>query len=243
MIPAQLPLFAVRRSPRARRARLTLSDAGEALVVLPLGAPESIAAGLVARHLDWLLRHQQRIAAERHAFRGRPRFGLGRTLALRGTEHRVVVEQATRRRSSVQALSAAEPVIVVRLGEDAAESIAAVLERWLRAEARRDIELAVKRRSAEMALAPSSIAVRDQRTRWGSASARGTLSFSWRLVLAPADVLDYVVVHELGHLRWRGHGPRFWGLVKRHVADADGHRRWLRQNHRLLHAALADGED
>jgi predicted metal-dependent hydrolase len=85
---------------------------------------------------------------------------------------------------------------------------------------------------------PNRLTVRDQRTRWGSASRRGTLSFSWRLVMCPAEVLDYVVVHELAHLRWAGHGPRFWALVRRHVPRADEHRRWLREHHALLRAAL-----
>ena len=85
---------------------------------------------------------------------------------------------------------------------------------------------------------PHAITVRDQRTRWGSASRQGTLSFSWRLVLAPPEILDYVVVHELAHLRWAGHGTRFWSLVRRFAPAADHHRRWLRQNEARLRHAL-----
>jgi predicted metal-dependent hydrolase len=235
----QLPLYAVRRSDRARRARLTLTDDGQPLVVLPRRAPDDLAGWLVARHLEWLTRHQRRIVLERRAMSARQPLGDGGSLPLRGFDHLVVVEQSSARRASVERLDGPTPRLVVRRHPADERSVEAVLERWLRAEAGRELELATARRGAEMGLQPSAIAIRDQRTRWGSASARGTLSFSWRLLLAPSDVLDYVVVHELAHLRWRGHGARFWGLVRRHVPDADEHRRWLRQNHRALRAALA----
>lgn len=239
--PAQLPLFAVRRSTRARRARLTVTESGEALVVLPTRAPATLAAGLVARHVDWLERHQRRIAAERRALAQRPRLGEGRTLTLRGIEHALVIQESARRRWSVALAGGALPAIVVRRAAASSTGLAEALATWLRAEARRDIEAAVARRAAEIGVSVGKISVRDQRTRWGSASPRGGLSFSWRLVLAPPEVLDYVVVHELAHLRWRGHGPRFWAMVRRHAPSADAQRKWLRDNHRWLRAALTEG--
>ena len=75
----------------------------------------------------------------------------------------------------------------------------------------------------------SSIVIRDQRSRWGSCSTRGTLSFNWRLVLAPFEVLDYVVVHELCHLREPNHSSRFWRLVETRRPDWRVHRDWLHQ--------------
>ncbi len=74
------------------------------------------------------------------------------------------------------------------------------------------------------------IEIRDQRTRWGSCSTRGTLSFNWRLVLAPFEVLDYVVVHELCHLREPNHSLRFWKLVESRRPDWRAHREWLHQH-------------
>jgi hypothetical protein len=85
---------------------------------------------------------------------------------------------------------------------------------------------------------PTRITVRDQRTRWGSASRSGALSFSWRLILAPPDVLDSVVVHELAHLRIRGHDRAFWTLVERHAPKTPTARRWLRDHARELRGAL-----
>jgi len=105
-------------------------------------------------------------------------------------------------------------------------------------EARRAIERRVAVRAPELAVDVRRITIRDQRTRWGSASRSGTLSFSWRLVLCPPGVLDYVVVHELAHLRVAGHGRSFWQLVGRHHADVAAARRWLRENHDAVRHAL-----
>ena len=113
-----------------------------------------------------------------------------------------------------------------------------ILGAWLRERATELIAESVARHAAVLGVAPARVDVRDPRSRWGSASRRGRLMFSWRLVLAPPDSLETVVVHELAHLKVFGHGPRFWALVASrrpgHLAD----RAWLRRNSQLLHAAL-----
>ncbi len=76
----------------------------------------------------------------------------------------------------------------------------------------------------------TSITIRDQRTRWGSCSSRGTLSFNYRLVFAPPKVLDYVVVHELCHLTHMNHSKDFWGLVERVMPDYQTYKTWLREH-------------
>ena len=106
------------------------------------------------------------------------------------------------------------------------------------AEARDALARRMEIRARDVGVSPRSMSIRDQRSRWGSASRRGSVAFSWRLVMAPAAVLDYVVVHELAHLRAFGHGPGFWAIVGRHVVDAEGARRWLRAHETELRAAL-----
>ncbi|MFL5874323.1 MAG: M48 family metallopeptidase, partial [Solirubrobacteraceae bacterium] len=76
----------------------------------------------------------------------------------------------------------------------------------------------------------TKLTIRNQRTRWGSCSATGAMSFNWRLLLAPEPVLDYVVWHEACHLKVADHSDRFWGLVERHCPDWREHARWLRRN-------------
>ncbi len=102
-------------------------------------------------------------------------------------------------------------------------------ERWFRAAARVDIEDRVSRWSHEAEVAPMRIQIRDQKTRWGSASSRGTLSFNWRLIFAPPEIVDYVVVHELCHLIEPNHSKDFWDLVDEAMPNAQHWRQQLKE--------------
>ncbi len=208
------------------------------MVVLPARAHEREAAELVARHQGWIDRHVRRINARRAALAARPTIGSGRELLLRGVAHPVVVTIAAdgRARSGVQVADGGAIVIVRSRGD--LRSTAETLEAWFRRQARRAVTERVALRAAEMRIDFSAIAIRDQGTRWGSASRRGTLSFNWRLVMAPPDILDYVVVHELAHVRVAGHSATFWRLVDRHCPDSRAARRWLREQHEQLRHAL-----
>jgi predicted metal-dependent hydrolase len=92
------------------------------------------------------------------------------------------------------------------------------------------VAMLIEDEAPRIGVKPSRIQIRDQRSRWGSCSTRGTLSFNWRLVLAPFDVLDYVVVHELCHLREPNHSRRFWKLVEQHRPNWRMHRDWLHEH-------------
>jgi predicted metal-dependent hydrolase len=120
-------------------------------------------------------------------------------------------------------------------GRTSKERLAAI-DRWYRREARARIEAAVERESGRLGLYPTRVTIRDQRTRWGSCSTSGTLSFNWRLVIGPEEALDYVVVHELVHLCHPNHSPSFWGLLEDLMPDWRPRANWLRSNERLLTA-------
>lgn len=118
-------------------------------------------------------------------------------------------------------------------GADNAAAASAV-DRWYRREARAQIEAAVATEARLLAVTPARVAVRDTTSRFGSCSSTGTLSFSWRLVVAPPEVLDYVVVHELCHLREANHGAGFWRLVGDARPGFAAQRRWLNEHGREL---------
>jgi hypothetical protein len=128
--------------------------------------------------------------------------------------------------------------LVIRLASRDRRAPAVVLESWLRGRAADAIDRAVAVHAPALRVSPERITLRDPRTRWGSATRERTLSFSWRLVLAPPAALETVVVHELAHLRVFGHGPRFWELVATRRPDHLVWRRWLRVHSHELHAAL-----
>jgi hypothetical protein len=236
-MPVSDQRFSVRRSDRARRARLTVTDAAEVLVILPRGAPLAEAERLVRRHDAWIARHVGRLQAERVRLAARPPLDDGRILEVDGRALRVRADELLERpRRGVVRRAGAE--LLVRPGLDG-RSVAQLLERWLRAEARRVIAARVTARAGEMGVQPAGLSIRDQSTRWASAAASGRLSFSWRLVLVPPEVLDAVVVHELAHLRVRGHSAAFWTLVERYAPQTPRARRWLRVHAREVRAALA----
>lgn len=229
--------YTVRRSDRARRARLTVSREGEAVVVLPRRMPMAEAERLVGRHAAWLDRHIGRIHDERSRLAARPPLGQGRVFEVAGEPLRISEVDAGAGRPERGRVDRVHGGVIVRLGRDGRDT-AELLEAWLRKRARVVISERVTTRAPQLDVRPGRLSIRDQSSRWASASSSGSLSFSWRLLLAPPFVLDAVVVHELGHLRIRGHTRRFWALVEQHAPRTPEARRWLREHAAEVRAAL-----
>lgn len=217
----EMPLI-VRRHGRARRLTLRLPpDIDGIVVTIPEDAAFADGLALVRKHSAWI--------AER--VDGRPErvsLGDGAVLPLRGIDHEIRHVPGAVRRVRIEDR---------RILVDGAEaSLAARLEAWLRREARRDLEDQVRRLAPQVGRPTGRIGIRDTRSRWGSCSAAGNLSFSWRLILAPPRVLAYVAAHELAHLVHRDHGPSFWALAERlHGEGLAEARAWLRKNGPGLH--------
>lgn len=250
--------YTLRRSRRARRLRLVVDPRRGVVVTIPAARPGARDA---AAHVEpflreregWLRGHLDRHARQRGSAPGAAPEALvdGARLRYRGTAHRLRVEPAssgTRRSAVLVGWSAAEgdePAgpgvreLVVRVAPADRRPIARVIETWLRDRAADAIDSAIDRHSDALGVRPVNVAVRDPRTRWGSAARTGRLAFSWRLVLAPPEALETVVVHELAHLRVFGHGPAFWAVVASRVPDHVAWRRWLREHSVELHATLA----
>jgi predicted metal-dependent hydrolase len=239
--------YRLRRSPRSRGLRVTI-DARDGLVVsVPLETrrgwahPEPRIEAFLRDRQAWVLRHLDALTRERDEARARGGARDGGQVPYRGELHRVrvVPGAAGVRRSTVERAGADEgDELIVRLAARERRSVERVLEAWLRERAAEAIDRAIAAHAEALRVVPTKVDLRDPRSRWGSASKHGRLMFSWRLVLAPPDSLETVVVHELAHLRVFGHGPGFWALVAgrrpSHLAD----RAWLRRNSHAVHAAL-----
>jgi predicted metal-dependent hydrolase len=212
--------YRVRRSDRARRVRVLVDPHTGVEVVLPRRSPASAAPAAVAELRPWI---EQRLAAgqsARDAVAAR-----GATVPYLGTEL-TLIEQPGRTRVHRRGDELLVPA-------DAATAQAAI-ERWFRRAARDEIAPRLDRAVAELRTSYTTLTIRNQRTRWGSCSSSGAMSFNWRLLLAPPGVLDYVVWHEACHLRVMDHSPRFWELVRNHCPDYPVHRRWLRREGNTL---------
>jgi hypothetical protein len=243
-----LPEYTLHRSPRSRRLRLTIDSSRGLVVTVPpvtrrgWAHPEPTIERFLVEVEAWIRRLLERHARERAELLARVGLRDGATIRYRGELHRLrIVDVPAARRSTVARVGAeAGDEIVVRISSRDRRAVAHVLDGWFRERARAAIDAAIARHAAALAVQPDRVSVRDQRSRWGSASRQKRLSFSWRLVLAPPEALDTVVVHELAHLRVFGHGPRFWALVASRRPDHVRWRRWLREHAYELHAALDD---
>ena len=244
-----VPPYTLRRSARARRLRVTIDPVHGLIVTVPPATrrgwarPEAEIERFLREREGWVRRHLQGHAQQRAELAARGGLRDGATIRFRGELHllRVVAVPAGSRRSTVTREGGDDAdELVVRLATADRRSVGAVLDAWFRERARILIDHEIARHAAALNVSPTAVSVRDQRSRWGSASRHGRLNFSWRLVLAPPDALETVVVHELAHLRIFGHGPAFWALVAGRRPDHLTWRKWLRTHSIELHAALDD---
>ncbi|MEO8274343.1 MAG: SprT family zinc-dependent metalloprotease [Chloroflexota bacterium] len=239
--------YLLRRSARSRGLRVTIDPKRGLVVSVPPATrrgwarPEGHVDAFLRERQSWVLRHLDGLARERDQARARGGARDGGQVFYRGQLHRVrVLPAAIRgRRSLVERTGGdSEDELVVSLATGERRPLERILVAWFRERATEAIDAAIAVHASALGVRPVLVDIRDPGSRWGSASRKGRLMFSWRLVLAPPGSLETVVVHELAHLRVFGHGPAFWALVASrrpgHLAD----RAWLRRNSHALHAAL-----
>lgn len=216
----------VRRDRRARNYTLRIKDAaGTPVLTLPTHGSLSEARAFLDRHAGWLARQIEKAPPPRP-------IANGAKIPLRGVQH--VIRHAPDERGTVSlADEDGGPALVVA---GAAEHLRRRVLDYLRREARRDLEPAALGYAATLDVKPKAIRVRDTTTRWGSCSASGELSFSFRLIMAPPFVLDYLAVHEVAHLREMNHSHRFWRLVDELCPNKERARHWLMREGPSLHA-------
>jgi predicted metal-dependent hydrolase len=212
-----------RRNPRARRLIIRPSRDGKSFIVtLPSKASRKEA-------IDFARRSQRWIASRLFSAPQAVAFAPGARIMFRGAEHTIAHRPGTR--GSVWRDDAASSLNVA--GELA--HLPRRLADWLKKEAKRDLTAASLNYAKMMEVKFHRVTVRDQASRWGSCSAGGNLSYSWRLILAPSFVLDYVAAHEVGHLKHMNHGARYWRLVLTHCPHAKEAQHWLRRHGAELH--------
>ncbi|MFO1107085.1 MAG: SprT family zinc-dependent metalloprotease [Amaricoccus sp.] len=210
----------LRHSPRARRMVLRVSHAGrDAVLTLPPGVPLAKAHLFLSEQEAWL--------------RGK--------LALRPGLAQVQDGSTLPLGDGTVTIRASEGGRLVRIGDTLgvpgpASALPVRVAAWLREQAREVCVAASDRHAGTIGKRVGRVTLRDPRSRWGSCTAGGDLMFSWRLILAPSAVLDYVVAHEVAHLAELNHSDRFWRVVRRLCPDFEAQRDWLRRHGAGLHA-------
>lgn len=220
-----LPLKVIEH-PRATRLTLRLDSAAGGLRVT---VPPGMGPGEVDR---FLVRHEGWIAARLSKLPDRPKMRPGVKMPLKGVPH-LVVHEPSRRGSVIREMSAEGPRLVVH-GERV--HLPRRLADFLKKEARAHIEPLAHRHAAAIGRRIKAIRYKDTRSRWGSCTAGGVLSFSWRIAMAPPAIIDYLVAHEVAHLAEMNHGPGFWKLCKELCPETPKARDWLKRNGAALQA-------
>jgi predicted metal-dependent hydrolase len=207
--------YTIRRSERARRVRVSVDPEKGVEVVLPRRASERSARRAVVELRPWIERRLREVEAARAAIDARDG-----TVPYLGTALTLVPEPGRTR------VHRRDDVLLVPEG-DPREA----LERWYRRMARKEIEPRLDEAVEALGTRYTALTIRNQKTRWGSCSTTGAMSFNWRLLLAPdEEILDYVVWHEACHLEVMDHSPRFWSLLARQMPGYERPRRWLRRH-------------
>lgn len=223
--------YRVVESKRASKVRIDAGLEGIKLVI-PAGAsvdPEAV----MAENAEWVLRQRDKYARYREALPER-RFEEGEAFPVLGRARRLEVANV------LWSLIRKGKIQLARRHVEKT-SIRDELERLYRQEARRHFTARANHFSEAMGVRYGQLQIRNQKTRWGSYSPRtGTLSLNWRLMMAPPDIVDYLIVHELAHAEHPNHGPRFWRLVAQHVPDYEAKNKWLKENSPRL---VYSGED
>jgi predicted metal-dependent hydrolase len=218
--------YAVVRSSRRTRTIGLHVDGGALRVLAPMRTTRAEIEALLVRRVDWIA---SRLAAQ-PAETATSLLSPGRSLPYRGAELALSVVRERARSGRVESIVGG---LVVTLpsgiaADDVEAKLRSALVSWYRRQAQQLVGQAVERWSAAMGLVPKVAAVRDQKRRWGSCSPDGTLRFNWRLAMFAPAVLEYVVVHELAHLRHKNHGPAFWAEVERWLPEWKTQRAELR---------------
>lgn len=215
-----VPLLLVRH-PRARRYLLRLRPDGKARVTIPRGGTAAEARAFALRNTDWLKQQLERLAARPQT---PPAWRVGTEIWLRGELVRISVDEAGAVWFGAERITRC----------DASGDLRPAIERHLRRRATGELPERALELAARHGIEVTRVSVRNQRSRWGSCSRRGTISLNWRLVQTPEWVRDYIILHELAHRREMNHSARFWQEVARLCPDHEEAERWLRTHGRLL---------
>jgi predicted metal-dependent hydrolase len=214
---------ALKRSDRARRFTLRVSrGSGQVTLSIPRFAREAEALAFLATRADWVRRH---LATSPGVLRPE----VGGTIPVEGVARRIVAGPG-------RAARLREGVVEVPEGQEGPK-----LAAFLRQMARERLAERAAHHADRLGRGHGKLSLRDTRSRWGSCTTRGDLMFSWRLVMAPPAVLDYVAAHEVAHLAEMNHSPAFWAVCGRLCPGYETPRRWLRENGGQLLAWRFDG--
>lgn len=225
----QIIPYLLKVSARAHRVRLVIRAEGSLEVVVPRGIGQANYEAVVREKERWIFATLERVAREQVV---PPPLATGQRVSLAGRAVSLALRvDAGQKRQHAQLRG---DTLTLTLTSDDPHLARKLLEAWYRRQAPAIFAARIEALNQVYGYFFGRVSIKSQKSRWGSCSRLGNLNFNWRLLLAPVPVLDYVVVHELCHLKEMNHSARFWKLVARACPDYAAQRRWLRAHGREL---------
>lgn len=222
--------YSIQKSQRARYARLRISPQDGLQIIIPAGAELNIEE-FIRKNASWILKHHSRIEKIKRDTPQRT-YVSGEIIPFLGEPRVLNIEAKTRGKLTTITLNHGE--INVRVGSDGqlndADFIRTTLENWYRHEAKTYIGKRVAELAEQYGFEYEKVTIKGQTTRWGSCSAKRNLNFNWKLMMTPPAAIDYVIIHELCHLREMNHSKKFWKLVARYCPDYKTWVKWFKLN-------------
>lgn len=224
-----------RKSARRRTVTLTIDPERGLVIHTPRRFAQKRVEQVMREKAQWVLKHITQMETRREASSAFT-WQAGSLLPFRGGQLPLAFRPRPAKRTQV-ALEENQIVVLHHQGAppEKEADIQKILEKWYRQQAENHLEKAVEAYRFVVGASPAGMRVRAQKRRWGSCSAKGMLNLNWRLVLAPPEILEYVVVHELCHLLELNHSHRFWAHVARTMPSHATHRAWLREHGQSLY--------
>lgn len=227
--------YTFKRSSKSKYIRINVYP-GEVVVTSPVKVPESEAERFLKSREQWVIKKLGEFEISGIKQYGSYGFNGGEELPFLGRVMSLLVVESDCRRTDV---TVSDDRIIVYVNnslerEARNKEIRSALEKWYIEKARKIILDRLKFFQKKLGVEYNSIRIKNQKTRWGSCSRKKNLNFNWKLLLAPAEIIDYVIVHELCHLRYMNHSDKFWAAVEQVFPSYKEHRKWLRENGRFL---------
>ncbi len=229
--------YVIKRSSKAKYVRLEVRSETGLTIVIPRSYKSDRIPDVLRKKQRWILGKLAKYGQVQPPESGKALKG-GDTIPYLGRDLEVVTRRSYR---NVESLIVERNRLVVSL-RAGSNSLDIVLERWYRVQAAELIREKVNKLGADLGFTFGQLTIRGQKTRWGSCSRMGNLSFNWKLLMAPEPVIDYVVIHELSHLREMNHSSRFWHLVHRYCSHWREMKNWLETHEADLTAGLLAGQ-
>ena len=216
------------RTTRQKTARIKIEDAVVSIVVPQDLSVDRIDALLAKKH-RWIAEKMSNQQAAQPA--PVKEFVSGEAFSYLGRNYRLKIK-----RGRFQPVKLLHGQLVVTLPDGAAKPymVRNALARWYKAQALPKFEEKTERYAALMGVNPTSVGIKNYKARWGSCSANGVIDYNWRLIMAPHSVVNYVVVHELCHLKQFNHSKQFWSHVETYCTEYKVHKLWLKENVKLM---------